>query len=77
MPPTAAFVLGPPGCQAGGNDVARSSIGGIASADSDKAKETATGGSKAGKYDNDRGRGDNDDRGNSGGPAFDHRAAVP
>ena len=46
-----------------------------ASADNDKGKGNS-GGPKAGKYDNDRGR-DNDDRGNSGGPAFDRRAADP
>ena len=28
MPPTGAFAIGPPGCQAGGNDAARSSTGG-------------------------------------------------
>jgi hypothetical protein len=48
-----------------------------ASADNDKAKGNSHGGPKAGKYDNDRGRGDNDDRGNSGGPDFDRHAANP
>ena len=47
-----------------------------ASADNDKGKGNS-GGPKAGKSDNDRGRGDNDDRGNSGGPVFDRRAADP
>ena len=41
-----------------------------ASADSDKGKGNSHGGPKAGKH-------DNDDRGNGGGPAFDHRAADP
>jgi hypothetical protein len=27
IPPTGAFAIGPPGCQAGGNDAARSSTG--------------------------------------------------
>ena len=36
-----------------------------ASADNDKGKGNSHGGPKAGKHDNDRGRGDNDDRGNS------------
>ena len=35
-----------------------------ASADNDKGKGNSHGGPKAGKHDNDRGRGDNDDRGN-------------
>ena len=39
-----------------------------ASADNDKGQGNSHGGPKAGKHDNDRGRGDNDDRGNSGGP---------
>jgi hypothetical protein len=48
-----------------------------ASADNDKVKGNNHGSSKAGKSDNDHGRSDNDDRGNSGGPAFDRRAADP
>ena len=47
-----------------------------ASADNDKGKGNSQGGPKAAKSDNDRGRSDNDDRGNSG-PAFDRRAANP
>jgi Ni/Co efflux regulator RcnB len=45
-----------------------------ASADNDKGQGNSHGGPKAGKHDNDRGRGDNDDRGNSGRPASNHRA---
>ena len=43
-----------------------------ASADNDKGKGNSHGGPKAGKHDNDRGRGDNDERGN-----LDRRAADP
>jgi Ni/Co efflux regulator RcnB len=41
-----------------------------ASADNDKGKGNSHGGPKAGKH-------DNEDRGNSGGAGFDHRAADP
>lgn len=48
-----------------------------ASADNDKGKGSSHGGPKAVKSDNNRDRGDGDDRGNSGGPDFDRRAADP